>query len=52
MEFLAQLWLPIIVSAVGVFVASSLIHMVIKWHNFHAHAAPGGTPDILPCLLR
>ena len=33
MAFLAQLWLPIVVSAVLVFVASSLIHMVIKWHN-------------------
>lgn len=33
MTFLTQLWLPIIVSAVGVFIASSLIHMVIKWHN-------------------
>ena len=32
MAFLAQLWLPIVVSAVGVFIASSLIHMVIKWH--------------------
>src|SRR5258705_1385777 len=30
---LAQLWIPILASAVGVFVASSLIHMVIKWHN-------------------
>lgn len=30
---LAQLWLPIVVSAVGVFIASSLIHMVLKWHQ-------------------
>jgi hypothetical protein len=30
---LMQLWLPILLSAVGVFIASSLIHMVIKWHN-------------------
>lgn len=30
---LPQLWLPILVSAVLVFVASSLIHMVVKWHN-------------------
>lgn len=29
----AQLLLPLIVSAVLVFVASSLIHMVIRWHN-------------------
>lgn len=30
---LAQLWIPIVASAVGVFIASSLIHMVFKWHN-------------------
>lgn len=30
---LLQLWLPIIVTAIGVFVASSIIHMVFKWHN-------------------
>jgi len=28
-----QLWLPILVAAVAVFIASSLIHMVFKWHN-------------------
>ncbi len=33
MSFLAELWIPIVLSAVLVFVASSLIHMVIKWHN-------------------
>jgi hypothetical protein len=33
MVSLSQLWLPCLVSAVLVFVASSLIHMVIKWHN-------------------
>lgn len=33
MSFLAQLWIPILVSAVLVFFASSLIHMVLKWHN-------------------
>ena len=37
MEFIAQLWLPIIVSAVLVFIASSLIHMVFKWHNADYH---------------
>lgn len=30
---LAHLWLPILLSAAFVFVASSLIHMVLKWHN-------------------
>lgn len=33
MNELAQLWLPIVVAAVLVFIASSLIHMVFKWHN-------------------
>lgn len=28
-----SLWLPIVLTAVGVFVASSLVHMVFKWHN-------------------
>ena len=28
-----NLWLPILLSAVFVFIASSLIHMVFKWHN-------------------
>jgi len=31
--FITELWLPIVVAAVGVFIASSLIHMVFKWHN-------------------
>ena len=30
---IVQLWLPLLVAAVMVFVASSLIHMVFKWHN-------------------
>jgi hypothetical protein len=29
---LLQLWIPILLSAVCVFAASSLIHMVVKWH--------------------
>lgn len=33
MNQLLLLWLPILVAAVSVFVASSLIHMVFKWHN-------------------
>lgn len=31
--FLAQLWIPILASAVLVFIASSVIHMLIKWHQ-------------------
>ena len=30
---IAQLWMPILVTAVLIFIASSLIHMVFKWHN-------------------
>ena len=30
---LAHLWLPILLSGVLVFIGSSLIHMVVKWHD-------------------
>lgn len=33
MAFLAALWLPIVLSAVIVFVASSVMHMLLKYHN-------------------
>jgi len=33
MEFLGALWLPIVVSAVIVFVASSIMHMVLPYHR-------------------
>jgi hypothetical protein len=33
MTALTALWLPILLSAVFVFVASSLIHMLTKWHD-------------------
>lgn len=33
MEFLTALWLPIVLSAVIVFVASSILHMVLKYHQ-------------------
>jgi hypothetical protein len=32
MNALLSLWLPILLSAVVVFIISSLIHMVVKWH--------------------
>jgi hypothetical protein len=32
-----QLWAPIVLSAFLVFVGSSLIHMVLKWHNSDYH---------------
>ena len=33
MNALPHLWLPILVAAVLVYIASTLIHMVFKWHN-------------------
>ena len=33
MVSLSQLWLAIVLAAVAVFVASSIIHMVLKYHN-------------------
>lgn len=35
-----QLWLPILVAAIAVFVASSMIHMVFKWHNSEYRPLP------------
>ena len=40
MEFLAALWLPIILSAVIVFVASSILHMVLKYHQSDCYQLP------------
>lgn len=37
---LSGLWLPIVLSAVAVFIASSLIHMVIGWHKSEFPAPP------------
>lgn len=37
MVSLMQLWLPILLSGAFVFIASSLIHMLLKWHNADYH---------------
>ena len=38
---LALLWLPILVSAVAVFIASSILHMVLRfWHSADYHGFP------------
>lgn len=37
---LSALWLPVLVSAVIVFVASSLVHMVLPWHKGDYPAVP------------
>ena len=33
MAFLAALWLPIVLSAIIVFIASSIMHAVLKYHQ-------------------
>jgi hypothetical protein len=39
---ISGLWVPIVLSAVAVFVMSSLIHMVLGWHKGEYHELPGG----------
>jgi hypothetical protein len=41
MEFLAELWLPILLSAVFVFLASSILHMMIPIHRTDYGQMPG-----------
>ncbi|MEM7356045.1 MAG: hypothetical protein AAF657_34830, partial [Acidobacteriota bacterium] len=41
MVSIAALWMPIVVSAIFVFFASSIIHMVIKFHNSDYGQLPG-----------
>lgn len=50
MSDLPALWLPILATAVGVFVASSLIHMVFKWHNSEYRPLPD--EDAVAAALR
>ena len=33
LDWLTALWLPIVVSAIGIFAASAVIHMVLRWHQ-------------------
>lgn len=40
MEFLTTLWLPIVLSAVFVFIVSSVIHMVLGYHASDYKAVP------------
>jgi len=40
MMFLSVLWLPIVLSAVIVFVASSVLHMVLKYHQSDCYQLP------------
>jgi hypothetical protein len=49
MNALLALWLPILLSAVVVFVISSLIHMVFKWHasEYHGFANEDAVRDAI-----
>jgi len=46
---LIALWLPILLSAVIVFIASSIIHMLLPYHRSDYKAAPRGgqAPPVL-----
>jgi len=41
MVSLVELWLPILLAAVFVFLVSSVIHMVLPWHRADATGMPG-----------
>ena len=43
MTALSALWLPILLSAVAVFIASSILHMVLPWHRSDYPAMPNET---------
>ncbi len=51
MEFLTELWMPILLSAVLVFVASSIIWMATPLHK-HDYKDPGSAEDGLLAALR
>jgi len=46
---LTELWLPILLSAVAVFVASSIMHTVLKYHDSDFKALPGEA-DVLAAM--
>ena len=47
MAFIASLWLPIIVAAVGVFILSSITHMVLPYHRSDVKKLPADKEDAL-----
>jgi len=49
MVLLSALWLPIVLSAVIVFVASSIMHMVLPYHKGHYQKIPD-EDKVLPAL--
>lgn len=50
MVSLGALWLPIVLAAVFVFIASSIIHMVLKYHNKEVRPLPN--EDAVRSVLR
>ncbi len=48
-----SLWLPVLLSAVVVFVASAILHMVLPFHHGDVRKLPGGKEDeVLEALRR
>ena len=50
MVSLTALWLPIVLSAVVVFIASSIIHMVFKYHNSEYGRLPDEAAILDDCV--
>jgi hypothetical protein len=48
---MSSLWLPTLAAAVAVFVVSSLVHMVLKWHSSDYRELPN-EPEALDALRR
>ena len=48
---LTALWLPILVSAVFVFIASSVIHMMLGYHKAYYGTLPEGALDRFQGIL-
>lgn len=48
---LSLLWLPIVLSAVAAFIVSSIIHMVIRWHQSDYRRMPG-EDDVMAAIGR
>ena len=51
MTGLSALWLPVLLSAIAVFVASSLIHMLLPWHKSDYRRMPN-QDEVMEALRR
>ena len=49
MSFLAEYWMPILLSAVAVFIASSVLHMLLPMHKSDCQGMPG-EDDVLSAM--